>query len=201
MYPQYDIRAKVEKIIAGWQEWASEEAAKKLKDSYPAAPNVTQHWQKLANLKFDTAPDVYNGQILVDEKPLLKSQQQIIDKIKGEKDFFGFTTEVLVFFLDAENAKEFFDEQKDFSDWKPDLPDKATVIEKMREYMDFAWEKAIDERGLSAGRSVRKFQTWLWLLDDAETLEFAEDDDNYSPYGKPILKCISEKYGFDIPVE
>ena len=32
--------------------------------------------------------------------------------------------------------------------------------------MTFAWDKANNERNLSAGRSINHFEVWLWLLGD-----------------------------------
>lgn len=51
LYPQYDIRSKVEGYIRDWtDDWAKEEAKKKLKTSNPksVAPRVWEHWEKLA---------------------------------------------------------------------------------------------------------------------------------------------------------
>lgn len=94
---------------------------------------------------------------------------------------------------------------------KPHLSDEATeentkylrksmlyhdIIAEMREYMVFAWDKANDERGLSAIRSIQYFTAWLWLLGDEETFAFASNDDNYAMYGRPILAKICEVYGF-----
>ena len=45
-------------------------------------------------------------------------------------------------------------------------------------------------------RSIDHFRAWLWLLGD-EMLRFADDGDNYPMYGKPILRRICEKYGFE----
>lgn len=132
---------------------------------------------------------------------MLKTQEEIINKIKNGGDIFGFTAGVLVGFLEAENAKELYELDMDFADWKPESQDRKKIIKRMREYMSFAWEKAIDERGLSANRSVIKFRAWLWMLNDSELLEFLDDSDNYPQYGKPMLAKVSEKYGFDVPDE
>ena len=52
--------------------------------------------------------------------------------------------------------------------------------------MDFAWRKANDERGLSASRIVSHYRNWYWLLCD-DSINFSDLEDNYEPYGKPVL--------------
>ena len=131
----------------------------------------------------------------------MKTQEEIvkhIEEIKDE-DFFGFMTGVLVYHLDFEHAKPYLKEDVEADDWTPDSLDHNEVINQMAEYMEFAWDKARNHRGLSSGRSVQKMQAWLWLLGDDETIAFAKDDSNYPSYGAPILKKICEKYDFPIP--
>ncbi len=46
---------------------------------------------------------------------------------------------------------------------------------------------------------IDHFRAWLWLMEDGDTLAFAEEDNNYPNYGAPILAKICEKYGFEKP--
>jgi hypothetical protein len=118
---------------------------------------------------------------------------------KQESDMFGFTGEVLLPYLSAEQVKPFLIPDADLSDWKQ-IPLKfESIVAAMREYMEFAWGKMQDHRGISASRSVEKMQAWLWLLGDEETLTFAQSSHNYAQYGAPVLKKICEKYGFPVP--
>lgn len=80
--------------------------------------------------------------------------------------------------------------------YQPDPLTEEAVIDAMRKYIDFAFEKAHNQRGLSANRSIWKFTQWLWLIEDEALLDFAENSDNYPMYGLPILRAIAEKYGF-----
>lgn len=80
---------------------------------------------------------------------------------------------------------------------EPDPLTQEAIIEEMRSYMEFALGKAYNERGISASRSVWKYVQWLWVLEDEELLDYAEDDDNYPMYGLPILQKICTKYGFE----
>lgn len=49
LYPQYDLPSKLNEAMAEWQEWAADEAKKKMleKDKF-AHPDVLAHWKKLA---------------------------------------------------------------------------------------------------------------------------------------------------------
>ncbi len=130
----------------------------------------------------------------------MRSQNQIVDRIKGgTEDFFGFAMSVMIEFVERDRRKR--------EDWiKPEEddiipfhePTKENVLMQMKEYLPFAYDKAYMERGLSADRSVTKFTTWLWLLEDDDLYQFACNDENYPMYGRPILDAIRDKYFKDI---
>lgn len=48
LYPQYDLRAKLEDFLRENQQWAADEARKELAASPSAHPDVRAHWQHLA---------------------------------------------------------------------------------------------------------------------------------------------------------
>lgn len=50
LYPQYDVREKLDKFVASAKPWLADEAKKKLADesNRQAHPNVRSHWQTLA---------------------------------------------------------------------------------------------------------------------------------------------------------
>lgn len=66
----------------------------------------------------------------------------------------------------------------------------------MKDYMAFAWEKALGHRGLSAGRSVVRFRAWCWLIGDDDAVAFIDDEKNFPYYGVPILRYLSRRYAF-----
>lgn len=90
-------------------------------------------------------------------------------------------------------------------EYKPGLEGNAqplteeAVKAEMLEYLKFGFEKAINHRGLSAGRTIEKLRTWLWILEDEELVAFLDDDRNYVNYGMPMLKRVAAKYNFPIP--
>lgn len=76
--------------------------------------------------------------------------------------------------------------------------DRNAVLEEMKNYMSFAFEKANNERGLSANRSIAHYVAWVWLSGEPE---FSKEIDEkfkseYCDYGKHILQSICEHYGW-----
>jgi hypothetical protein len=56
LYPQYDLRAKLDEALAEWQPWLKEEAGKKLAESPTAHPNVVAYWEWLAKTGIPVRP-------------------------------------------------------------------------------------------------------------------------------------------------
>ncbi len=133
----------------------------------------------------------------------MKTQVEIAEKLlKHAGQIMDFTPEVLLHYLDFAHAKSRLKPEVTEEEWDklrtPLTPEGVT--EEMKRYMDaIGWDKAENHRGISASRTVQKMQAWLWLLGDVDLYNFAGDDKNYPQYGAPILKAISEKYGFAIP--
>lgn len=73
------------------------------------------------------------------------------------------------------------------------------VLMQAKNYLEFAFGKAIDHRGISAGRSVQKMREYAWLLGHDDAVKFAEDESNYANYGVPILKVIAKALGVPLP--
>lgn len=132
---------------------------------------------------------------------IIRTTEEIKNKLKEgfSTDFFGFgvqdIAEALSFedikemltdeFLNNPNAKEIWEEGR--------LETKQDVVNRMKNYLDFAWEKANDERGLSADRSIQHYIAWSWLIDDElynKLVHMYETE--YGYYGKNILSYIEE---------
>lgn len=136
----------------------------------------------------------------------MKSAEKIKGKINAgfANDVFGIAFNDLVEALPFADAKEYLKDEflmKDSAEaeWESSrIKTDDDVKARMLDYLPFAWEKAEDQRGLSADRSIRHFAAWAWLIDN-EFYEKIEDmyNNNYFPYGEPILAYISEKLGFE----
>lgn len=130
----------------------------------------------------------------------MRTDQEIIDRLAflkiGYKDFFGFQTADLVCYLSFDAAKTHLKDGVAPESFKAisKRNDRDAIISEIRDYMPFAWEKANDCRGLSAGRSIDHFKAYLWLLGEDAVVE---QIGSYSEYGKPQLRAICEKYGID----
>lgn len=122
-----------------------------------------------------------------------RTQEEIlarIDEIK-EDDFFGFQTSDLATFLTYENAKPLLNEGVTEDQWEQE----TDPVERIKDYMPFAWDKANNCRGLSAGRSLEHMKAWAWLDGKEDLLKQIEED--YEYYGKPHLVKICQTYDID----
>lgn len=115
-------------------------------------------------------------------------------------DLFGFTREVLVPFLPLDSAVEFLSEEGRQA-WKPSDAGLQEIAQDVLDYLLFAWDKALDERGISSERSIFKLPAWMWLLGREDIQVVLLDNDLYNPYGAPALIRASEMLGIDVPDE
>lgn len=131
--------------------------------------------------------------------PNVRTQEQIVQRMEEvkDRDFFGFERSDLIEHLDFERAKPYLKDGVTREQW--DAREIEDPVEVIKKYMDFAWEKALGERGLSAGRTISHLQAWLCLAGEDGLLAFAEDDANYPMYGVPILRRVCEHYQLPIP--
>jgi len=127
----------------------------------------------------------------------LRTQEEIIKRIEVRKkdDLLGWEINEYICYLDYENAKPYL--KKDVTKESWGNRKEKEPVKKIKEYMDFAWEKANDCRGISAGRSLMHMRAWLWLDSQDEFLKKWNNLENYEFYGKPQLKAICELYGID----
>lgn len=68
---------------------------------------------------------------------------------------------------------------------------RENVLEELRGDLSFAFEKALDKRGISASCMYNVVQMWNWVLEEG-----LENFDEYAQYGLPLLKATALKYSF-----
>jgi len=126
----------------------------------------------------------------------LPTEEEIYHEIKTCDDFFGVSLNDLLPFLSFTLAREFLKPEVIAVEWDEDRPplDRKAIIDKILDYLPFAFKKAESERGLSTMRSVSHLKAWLFLLGDTEAVEFASSNRNYEPYGLPILEYVNHRY-------
>lgn len=124
----------------------------------------------------------------------MRTDEEILARIEAVKneDFFGAQTGDLLIRLSFEKAKPYLKPEVTADQWKVVPRDRDKVLVEMLDYMPFAWGKANDGRGLSAGRSMDHYMAWTWLAgDDLGDLR------RYNYYGKDNLVLICKHYGWD----
>ena len=72
---------------------------------------------------------------------------------------------------------------------------KENILIQLERDVDFGFEKALNQRGISAGLMASVVQMWNWILEEG-----LEDFDEYPMYGLPIFKATALKYGFENPI-
>jgi len=132
----------------------------------------------------------------------MKTQQEILKRVKSitennYNDIFGCWFGDLAVYLNKDDIKQFCKDGADLSRFPEPLSDDI-IKKEIENYLEFAYEKADDQRGISSERSIIHFTNWLWLLDDFELLSFAQDESNYPYYGLPILDKIAQKYNIEL---
>ena len=71
------------------------------------------------------------------------------------------------------------------------------ILAQLERDLAFAFEKALNKRGISATCMWTVVSMWNWILEDG--LEDFPDSD-YAQYGLPLLKATALKYGFENPI-
>jgi hypothetical protein len=124
----------------------------------------------------------------------MRTDEEILDRINEVKsrDFLGFETMDLISVLPFEHAKQYLSPEVTEGEWQPEPRDRDSVIARMLDYMPFAWDKANNFRGISAGRSMCHYNSWIWLAGDD-----LGDMTDYENYGKDNLERICNHYGWD----
>jgi hypothetical protein len=131
---------------------------------------------------------------------MTRTQAEIVERIEARKDddFFGFEIGDYIVRLDYDHAKPYLKDDVTREEWETTDLDP---LQEAKEYVEFAFEKARGQRGISASRSLCHYIAWIWLSGDdafaAEVLKMSSTD--YAPYGIPVLKHICNKYGWEIP--
>ena len=75
---------------------------------------------------------------------------------------------------------------------------REEILKQLESDVDFGFEKALNQRGISSSLMFEVVKMWNWILE--EGLE-NWDDNNYAMYGLPLFKATAVKYGFENPIE
>lgn len=129
----------------------------------------------------------------------MKSIEQILSQHKSQT-LDGRDLNRLVQFLSVEQIEGLgmsFNSEEDRADHKPKEFTRENVLAQLEKDVAFGFEKALNQRGLSAGMMFAVIEMWNWVLE--EGLEDFSSD-NYAQYGLPLFKATAVKYGFENPI-
>ena len=73
---------------------------------------------------------------------------------------------------------------------------EENVLKQLKEDVEFGWEKACNQRGISSSLMHAVVEAWCIVLENGMAGSVP-----YAPYGKPLFKAVAEKYGFDLDEE
>lgn len=135
---------------------------------------------------------------------LARTPEEIMQRMKDNRGLFDFSSEILVEYLPWEMAKASYKEeyQKEVDSGTKtyvQITDLYEGVQDMLDYMVFGWMKALDQRGISASRTINKVAAWLWLFGRDDLRRLVEDDDIYNPYGAPALIELNKALGIESP--
>lgn len=125
-----------------------------------------------------------------------RTQEEIIERIERVRstDLFGAEVGNFLSALDYEHAKPFLVDGLDEETFNAAVAD-TSPLKMAREYLEFAVEKAVGHRGLSAVRSLDNYRAWVWLLAPDRFDEFEALP--YRSYGAPALAAAATMLGFE----
>lgn len=124
----------------------------------------------------------------------MRTDDEILARIEAVStdDWMGTQIGNLLVRLPFDKAKPYLNPDAVADDWTVQPRDRESLIAEMLNYMPFAWDKANNSRGLSAGRSMDHFMAWTWLAGDD-----LGDLTSYQFYGKDNLCRICAYYDWD----
>lgn len=129
----------------------------------------------------------------------MRTNKEILAKIEEFQNaalMFDFRIEVLVEALGFEAAMKAGLLKEDSDPWES--WNGNTLETAAQEYLEFAYGKAADHRGISANRSVQKMEAFAWLLGRDDVVD-AMDAAGYTSYGVPKLRVCAEMMGWPFP--
>jgi len=129
---------------------------------------------------------------------------EVLEFTKNE-DCFGLTGWGVLNFMTFEEAKKaniLTDEaikkiESGEEKWESIPYTPQNVLNRIKSYLEFAWDKANDCRGISAWRSIQHFRNWFYMFGDKDIDVLVKELENYKYYGKPWLAIICEILNID----
>jgi len=133
---------------------------------------------------------------------IIRKQEEIIDHIEKCENIFGWQKDDLILYLSFKNIKkmDIFKEEyiKDIELGKEKWKKLTNPLKEIKDYMPFAFNKALNKRGISAERSINHMLAWVWLINDKLYQNIKDSYEyEYCDYGMLILKMICHHFKID----
>lgn len=122
----------------------------------------------------------------------LEFVKEHIDEIEMDDFCDRRFTKKLLDFLPVEEWETFGFKQKEKREHNPKEWTKENIIIQLKEDLEFAIEKAINHRGISASLMYDVLRSWCMILENG--LEKTA----YGWYGDKLIKAVDEYYNFEL---
>ncbi len=130
----------------------------------------------------------------------MRTQDEIVARFKerAATDWLGFEVNEYLSAMDFEHANEFLKDDVTPDQFKTTFKTDDDVRRCMAQYIDFAWNKCNNERGISASRSLMHYVAWIWLVGDDDVYDRLEleMEKNHNDYGRSCLELLCQHYGW-----
>lgn len=127
----------------------------------------------------------------------MKTIKEILDNYKDYETFledrFGVR---LCEFLTIEQMKQIGFEYNDIEKANADHPKEWTeenILSQLKYDVEFGWQKACNERGISTSLMFEVVRTWCKVLENG-----LGDFTDYGPYGKPLFREVAKLYDWEL---
>lgn len=101
-------------------------------------------------------------------------------------------------FIPADELVDFGLKLEDGAEHNPIPFTRENVLEQLKKDVEFGFEKALSQRGISASSMFEVVMMWNWILEEG-----LEDfpSSRYTHYGLPLFKATANLYGFPDEIE
>ena len=130
----------------------------------------------------------------------MKTYEELLNMVKEMREskdgaFDGRDIYRLCMFVKDKDLKKFKLKRKDVLPYKEYT--EKNVLAELESDLDFAFNKALHKRGISAACMYCVIKMWNQVLGN-ELRDWS--DDNYAQYGLPLLKATALKYNYCNPI-
>ena len=127
----------------------------------------------------------------------MKTIKEVLDNYKDYEVFlddrFGVRFCQFLTLKQMEKLNFFYNDTEKAKNHKPKAWTEENVLAQLKEDVEFGWEKACDERGISSSLMYDVVKSWCKVLEN----EFS-DFNEYESYGKPLFMAVAKKYGWSL---